>query len=107
MSARNRLTARIAFDRAVPVQKLEQAMPSARRLKRAAERTERKKGGGEMNISAVVDTLERAGVSDFKIDDKRRTVHLLPRDRFREMALAGIIGWQIQYDLREGRERGN
>jgi len=105
--ARNRITARIAFDARIPAGKWNQATPSARRLKRAAERAERKKGGGEMNISSVVDCLERAGVSDFKIDDTSRIVHLLPRDRFREMALAGIIGWQIQYDLREGRERGN
>jgi hypothetical protein len=47
MSARNRLTARIAFDKAVPVQKLEQALPSARRLKRAIERRERKEAAHE------------------------------------------------------------
>lgn len=105
--SRNRITARIAFDQRIPAGKWSQAQPSARRLKRAAGRAERKKGGGEMNISAVVDCLERAGVSDFKIDDNGKTVHLLPRDRFRALVLAGIIGWQIKYDLRKGRERGN
>jgi hypothetical protein len=104
--ARNRITARIAFDARIPAGKWNQAQPSARRLKRAAERAERKVAA-EMNISAVVDCLERAGVSDFKIDDNGKTVHLLPRDRFRELALAGIIGWQIKYDLRKERERGN
>lgn len=42
MSARNRLASRIAFDKAVPVQKYEQALPSARRVRREKERRERK-----------------------------------------------------------------
>lgn len=42
MSTRNRLTTRIAFDKAVPAQKYEQALPSARRVRREKERRERK-----------------------------------------------------------------
>lgn len=40
--SRNRIAARIAFDQRIPAGKLSQVQPSARRLRRAAERAERK-----------------------------------------------------------------
>ena len=40
--SRNRLVKSIAFDKAIPAQRYEQALPSSRKLRREKERRERK-----------------------------------------------------------------